>query len=38
MTLELYGVARARAKSDASVAAAIEDLVTHLASPRLKKG
>ncbi len=38
MTLELYGVARARAKSDASVAMAITDLVAHLATPRMKKG
>ncbi|MFO0648077.1 MAG: hypothetical protein U0326_17695 [Polyangiales bacterium] len=38
MTLELYGVAKARAKVDARVAKAIEALVAHLASPRLKKG
>ncbi len=38
MTLELYGVARARAKADAGVATAITDLVNHLSTPRLKKG
>ena len=37
MTLELYGVARSRAKKDASIAQAIEGLVTFFAAPRLKK-
>lgn len=38
MSLELYGLAKARARVDASVAAAIAPLVDHLASPRSKKG
>lgn len=37
MTLELYGVARSRAKKDAAVANAIEGLVAFFATPRLKK-
>lgn len=38
MTLELYGVAKPRARVNAAVAKAIEPLVEHLSSPRLKKG
>jgi hypothetical protein len=37
MNLELYGVAKARAKHDATIAHAIEPLVTHLSTPRLGK-